>query len=262
MDFTLTGGSVLGKDHRRAGRNNQDAFGYREGPGYLAAVVTDGCGSSPHSEIGARVGVNLTLNGIALGGIGYPYPWEPIFWEHLRAYVAHGVLNLARGMDGNAVAEIIREHFLFTTVGCVITDEGSWFFSLGDGYVAINGKEYRLGPFPDNAPPYLAYNLSPEGLQLQERYHYRIIGRVPELESFALGTDGVWDLLAEGVPKEFHPAILTGDERTFRNPDHLRRRLALANRERTRLNRETGDLSITHGLLSDDTTLVLGRRMT
>jgi hypothetical protein len=47
----------------------------------------------------------------------------------------------------------------------------------------------------------------------------------------------------------------------FRNRDAIRRRLALANSERTMLDRTTGSLVVHRPLLSDDTTLVVIRRI-
>ncbi|MDO8622315.1 MAG: protein phosphatase 2C domain-containing protein, partial [bacterium] len=48
------------------------------------------------------------------------------------------------------------------------------------------------------------------------------------------------------------------DDRYFRNPDMVRRRLTLVNREAVRA--ENGMLARTPGLLPDDTTLVVIRR--
>jgi hypothetical protein len=50
------------------------------------------------------------------------------------------------------------------------------------------------------------------------------------------------------------------EDRYFRNPDALRRRLALINSEYTHLDREAGVLIREPGLLPDDTTLVAIRR--
>ena len=105
-------------------------------------------------------------------------------------------------------------------------------FTCGDGLVSVNGDPQAIGP--EEAPPYLGYALlGGEGV-------FTVRRRLPAsgLDSLALGTDGALDLL---------PRLdeLSRDERVFRNPDGLRRRLVLLGRQ---------------GLFADDATLVLLRR--
>lgn len=57
--FELASASVCGKDHQRVGRNNQDAVAVERGERHLVLVVSDGCGSSPGSEVGAQLGARL-----------------------------------------------------------------------------------------------------------------------------------------------------------------------------------------------------------
>ncbi|RKH40422.1 hypothetical protein D7X12_20835, partial [Corallococcus sicarius] len=57
LPFDVAVGSVQGREHARTGRNNQDAVCVREGEHGLVALVADGCGSQPCSELGAQLGV-------------------------------------------------------------------------------------------------------------------------------------------------------------------------------------------------------------
>ena len=59
LPFQLAFATVAGRMHHLSGRNNQDAYAWTQGPGGLIAVVCDGCGSGPHSEVGAQVGARL-----------------------------------------------------------------------------------------------------------------------------------------------------------------------------------------------------------
>jgi hypothetical protein len=75
--FELASASVCGRDHQRAGRNNQDGLAVERGARHLVLVVADGCGSSPGSEVGARLGARLLaaallrcLEGEPEGGVG------------------------------------------------------------------------------------------------------------------------------------------------------------------------------------------------
>src|SRR5687767_12676541 len=65
--FHLTTASVLGREHARLFRNNQDGVAARVEDGIAVAVVTDGCGSGTSSEVGARLGARFlaqTLPGL------------------------------------------------------------------------------------------------------------------------------------------------------------------------------------------------------
>src|SRR5688500_2517928 len=55
MDFVAAAGSIVGRDHVRVHKNNQDGFAIAGHGEILVAAVTDGCGSSKFSEVGARL---------------------------------------------------------------------------------------------------------------------------------------------------------------------------------------------------------------
>jgi hypothetical protein len=146
----------------------------------------------------------------------------------------------------------------------VVTAEHVLVFSAGDGVWALNGELHPLGPFPGNAPPYLAYGLLKPGagsLKLQA------LRPTAEVESLLLGTDGAAELGAlhtARVPERDEPvgplSQFWSEDRYFTNPDALRRRLSLLNREAVRADFATQRLVRVPGLLGDDTTLVVLRR--
>jgi len=96
--FQIAGGSVPGRRHRMAGRNNQDAFAWAARDGALVAVVSDGCGSGTHSEVGAQIGarlvvraaLRLTRAGLTGGDL----------LKRLRGQVLAGLRRLAMAMSG------------------------------------------------------------------------------------------------------------------------------------------------------------------
>ena len=92
--------------------------------------------------------------------------------------------------------EAISECLLFTVVGCAITGEHAAFFSLGDGMIIVNDRHMKIGPYPDNAPPYLAYGLLPECRgQADLRFTLHAHVSTEELDTFLIGSDGVNDLI-------------------------------------------------------------------
>jgi hypothetical protein len=267
--FEIAGGSVAGHAHVVAGRNNQDAFCWAapDGGG-LVAVVCDGCGSSPRSEVGAQVGARLVAR--AAARLLHADLAVADLLEQVRQDVLASLRLLAREMSVDAsppsgptsaagFSRTVADHFLFTIVGVLLTSRGATTFSLGDGLVVINGERTQLGPFADNQPPYLGYALLPGALdsgaseQLCFAVHRSMAAG--EVQSLVLGSDGAVELDAaaqrpiQGRDEAVGPlSQFWSDDRFFDNPDMVRRRLAVINR------------GPRGGLLSDDTTLVVIRR--
>jgi len=146
-----------------------------------------------------------------------------------------------------------------------MTPKKTYIFSLGDGMYVLNGEINELGPFHKNAPPYMMYALtgsslfdeSPELLKIQINEEIATC----DVQTLLLGTDGIMDLLNienECIPGQSNlvgPLNQFWDEdKFFRNPDMIRRRLAMINKETVAGNK------ITPGLLPDDTTCIVVRQ--
>jgi len=226
MMFETACGSVIGSAHLRAGRNGQDGWAIeRDAGGNVVIVVTDGCGSARHSEVGAKLGASLVAREILSRAT------SAIDWDAAATAVVKQLSTFAETLD-------VNDHLLFTVVGALITPVDTIVFHAGDGFFAINGATERIGPYRDNAPPYLAYALlgGPEP-------SFTIAQRVPtgEVESILIATDG-----AEPLVSTFEFSNFT---QVSRNPDAIRRRLFLLTRPGS-------------ALLDDDTTIALARRRT
>lgn len=268
-NWQFAGGSIQGRHHRTTGRNNQDALCWMCAGSNVVAVVCDGCGSGEHSEIGAQIGARLVTQILMHELSENPEEDVEAILEKARTAVLHRVLDLAQAMGEN-LTQTLCEYFLFTTVGVIMTQSQAVFFSLGDGLMFTNGEKISLGPFPNDAPPYLAYGLMktiltqdcPTTLQFQ----INRVSPVEELQSFLIGTDGVQDLMDVADKK------LPGKEQTigsidalwkqdrfFANPDFVRRHLAGVNRDFIGRDSVHFTRRIEHGLLPDDTTLIVGR---
>jgi hypothetical protein len=240
--FEIAGGSVTGRAHVAAGRNNQDAFCWLSTADGVVAVVCDGCSSGPHSEVGAQLGARLFVQAATR------FLSSSLDVAELLEQVGQDVLErlrvLAREMstDASSLSRTVTDHFLFTIVGVLITAGGATSFSLGDGLVVLNGERTELGPFPNNEPPYLGYALLPSApdRRASARVPFTIHRSMPtsDVQSLVLGTDGAIELETQ----------FWKDDRFFKNPDMIRRRLTVLSR------------SARGGLLSDDTTLVVIRQ--
>lgn len=284
-NFEVAGGSVTGTDHVKVGKNNHDAFYWDSNQHVFAAVVCDGCSGGKHSEVGAWIGSQLIVETILRNAERSPRITCQVqeddvvelqkslqFLEQVRQDVLAQMRVLIKAM-GKSVSQIVEDYFMFTTVGVIFTKWDVWFFSLGDGIIFVNGEGMQIGPFPDDAPPYLGYGLGgfivdPRLLNFQI---HRMI-KIENVESLLIGTDGVVDLDNSAERKMPGKEKLVGslsqfwqEDVYFKNPYATRNRLFLINRDVVKYERDAHS-NITNvaknpGLLPDDTTLVVMRRV-
>ncbi|NQU25222.1 MAG: protein phosphatase 2C domain-containing protein [Candidatus Nealsonbacteria bacterium] len=268
-------GTVVGRDHLKCGkvlvgRNNQDAVVVRQSDRALVGVVCDGCGGEEHSEFGARLGANLVSQSV-LRNAGIADPIEDVL-DRVHGDVLAELRILVRHF-GDDPAVVIRNHFLFTIVGVLVRPGTLHLFALGDGTWAVaNNLENRtrsvhsLGPFPDNAPPYLGYAI--DGSRSPNVDSFRLIRTIHntgEPHAVLIGSDGAADLadaadrVIPGTRELVGPiSDFWQDDRYFRNPQMINRKLRRLNTDTQRV--VHGKIHPFHGLLHDDTTLLVVRR--
>lgn len=275
MNYVLAGGGTIGRDHRVAFRNYQDAYTIHRYDFCTVAIVTDGCSSgsrpdSSHNEVGARLGAGFLVQAIArevaqrrnLIDVPSDLDWEKIAKE-TQAEIAHIVVALGIDEDHKA-RHHIQDLFLFTIAGVVLTDLHAYFFSFGDGIIIVNGVIYEDNSY-NNQPPYLGYRLMQNNVDIfpEEDLQFKVLNQLPLafLDDFLIGCDGVKDLLRvydrklPGLDREVGLIEqFWEDDRYFNgNPDLISRQLRLIGRDWPRVHPEPG-------LLPDDTTIVVGRR--
>jgi len=266
--FQVSGGSTIGTDHLRLKKNNQDAFLWKIEEDILIAVVADGCGGQPHSEVGSKIISRLLVSKVLNIFSAHPsWTHEKILEQSREEVLLH--LNILGSHLGGPFHDTVLEFFLSTLVGAILTREVTSIFSLGDGYYALNGQVVSLGPLPENAPPYLAYGLlSAFGGSKDIRFKIQRTVPTEEVRSILLGTDGVEYILKHET--SFYPgkrdpigplSQFWENDEFFNNPDQVRRTLALMNKEGTQIDWENRRVDKYQPLLSDDTTLVVIRRI-
>ncbi len=264
-NFEIAAGSVLGRDHALAGRNNQDAWHVWRAPEGILAVVCDGCGSGRWSETGAQVGSRLVVEALRGRLPSLSQEGPEALLEAVRLDVLGQLRGLATALGGST--EAIGQHLLFTILGAMVTPTLSVVFALGDGVTAVNGEIDTLA-CADNAPPYLAYALNESAAPLPNlRFDLRHVLSTSSLSSLLIGTDGTLDLLSAadrrlpGREQAVGPLHrLWEDASLFANPAALTRRLHLMNQSVQHIDWKGGRVEREPGLLRDDTTLVVVRR--
>ena len=269
--FELATGSVLGRNHILAEKNNQDALHYFSLPALTIAIVCDGCGSSKHSEIGAKIGSRLITESISRHANDFNQSNKiALALESVRQDVLSQIRTLSIAMGDNFNQTII-DYFLFTAIGVIITPKLTTTFYLGDGLTIINGVLSTFGPFPNNEPPYLGYGLlNSSKVTLRSeliQFQINLLTTTADVQSILIGTDGLNDLIRVEQQKLPGTEELVGpisqfweNDKFFKNPDMVRRRLSVINR--TFLKPDWTNLSLIkeNGLLPDDTTLIIIRR--
>ena len=264
--FALAAGTISGRDHVQTGRNNQDALHIGARDGISALVVCDGCGSGEHSEVGAWLGARWTVELLlqkSLNDVTVSATPEALL-ESVRLGLLRRIRGLARSVCGARPA--ITTDALFTIVGALITPSLTLLFSLGDGLLVLNGETLRIGPFPGNEPPYVAYGLT-HGADRAPKFVLHHCVESSRVNSLLIGTDGVgdWcDIEATPLPGRTELAgplsQFWEDERYFANADAIRRKLALVNRPATLPDWNSRTVRRVPALLRDDTTLIVARR--
>jgi hypothetical protein len=246
--ISIAGGGVTGRAHLRAGRGSQDAMAWRAGD-VAIAVVCDGCSGGARSEVGAAIGARLWVAALAEridagSDLDGDAPWDAA-----RDAVVARLGELARAMGGE-LARTVRDHFLFTSVIAVWNGRQVAVRAIGDGVIAIDGHVRALGPFEDNAPPYLGHALVGD----PPVWSARIVRASDSVDRVLIATDGAATAAIDDL------AALARDERWFKNPDALRRHLAIVNREDLVWDAERGAVARVGAPLDDDATIVVLRK--
>lgn len=266
--FEVAGGSVRGTRHRHGDGNAQDAFHWEARGSLTVALVTDGCSSGRHSEVGAKLGARLLAEAFFAEATGA----EPGggdgagLLRRVQARLFGLVLGVIGAMNGRS-QETLSDWFLFAATVAFCTPERVLVACFGDGVAALNG-EVRVVGSEDNRPRYPLYGVvdAPEPAIACPG---ELLWDVPAAEAHALllGTDGVAELLAAAARTLPGTVETVGgleqfwsDDRYFRNPDAVRRRLARINRDHQRIDWEARSVHREPGLLPDDTTLLVLRR--
>lgn len=265
--FQMAAGSIPGTDHTKPGQplnlNNHDAFVCRSNNGSIIGIVCDGCGSSKHSEVGAKIGARLLMQAFDKYKNRLD---DAAVWRRIEFDLISQISTLTNAMSdplgSDSYSSIIKEYFLFTIVGFVMTPNRTHLFHIGDGTIFVNGND--IGPPHEFAPPYISYQLTGSSLHddASDLLHFKITPiSTPEINTLLVGTDGVADLVEHCEDHLPNKAEKVGplsqfwtEDKFFRNNDAVRRRLALINKEIVR------DGTIFYGPLRDDTTLISLRR--
>lgn len=257
ISATASAAVVIGARHLRAARNGQDAAaawmgrlrsdGATHGDALASAavdggdaavvVVCDGCGGAASSEVGARLGAQLVVRSLVAQLHAGARPGDETTWAAVRRDVARALARIVDELPGDRETAI-HDQFLFTIVAAAVAAGEAAVWALGDGAYWLGGDTHVLGPFADNQPPYLAYDLlgepSPAHLEVAPA----------ACKAIVIATDGAIEL-----PMGLAPL---SSRRFAEHPDALRRHLAVLARVGERIDWTERCVVRTPALLQDD----------
>ena len=271
-EFETATGSIVGQYHLRIGLNNQDNYIVIEHPDHIMAVVCDGCGSGATSEVGATLGSSIVaweLSASGLHKLGDDMEKIELCLERVRRFIVDRITAIAF-KAGLPFVNVIADCFLFTIVAAVIGKNHTYIISFGDGFYSLNEEVKEIGPFENNAPPYIAYGAVEEHVKGADSMKFVVNEVIPtaDLQSLLIGTDGLGDLIEaeeKNLPGKKESVGPLGQFWTkdlyFSNPAAVCRRLSLINRAVTKIDRKNVRLIQEHGYLKDDTTLIAIRKV-
>lgn len=266
--FIAIAGTVIGTEHKRTGRNNQDGYFIATNDYTLAAAVSDGCSSSASSEVGAKL-LSRFVAEEALKLMKYECV---IQGSEIIGRLEERTIEYARkilSLHQNPVSAL-DEMFLATIVGVIMNDYFTTIFALGDGAFSVNGELEIIDE--NNTPNYLAYKVFPGNYEVDEsRIKFRVRKEIftDEVRSVIIATDGA----AELSEKADWTVSILGKEETvkginqfekngkyLKNPSLLQKRLNQLNMEKITVDWESREMRKIGGILSDDTTIILIKR--
>ena len=223
--------AVTGARHLRAARNGQDAAAAWVGEVGAAVAVCDGCSAGAGSELGARLGAALVVRALADRLAAGAAADDPQLWDAVRAEIAGARAALLAPQPDAARRDAVR----FKIEAAAATRDAAAVWALGDGAYAVDGAPRALGPFPDNAPPYLAYDLegAPRAALLEPLRGARAI---------VVASDG---LAPDALPAFAQPRFVA-------HADALRRELAVRARAGERIAWDERRVVHTPAALQDD----------
>jgi len=208
--ISFSHGQIIGRDHIQRQVNCQDGLaiveGSVDGEDFVIGVVTDGCGSGKHSEVGAKIFAQYIAE----------IPSDPEYIDFLRHssdtwnLVSHWIYRntVAQMRDRFPILSLesrVQDYLLFTIVGFILIKGTIYWFKKGDGRVIYkdpDGEIYDRDPEDyGNTPPYIGYELVDKSLLNMDFQSGFKIGQetLSQGSKFMISTDGLEDEFIDKV---------------------------------------------------------------
>jgi len=226
--------AVAGARHLRTGRNGQDAAAAWASGEAGAVVVCDGCSAGAASEVGAKLAARIALAAIVQSLMSNVAPAD--LWDIVRGRLLVTLQHLVMQLPEAERDRAVEDQFLFTIVAGARRGDEVAVWAVGDGGYQIGERGRVLGPFADNQPPYLGYEL----LGARVADHRELA--TADGGALVVGSDGACEL---GLARFAQPRFVD-------QPDALRRELARCARTSERIDWDARRVERVPAALQDD----------
>lgn len=262
--FEYAYGSTIGHSHYKSRGNNQDNYYLIQRPELTIGVVCDGCGSSAFSEMGSRMGswmVAKRLEEVSIHTVDVEN--IPTCLSYAHSLVVKDLMDIATRLGINLV-DAVSHSLLFTIVAMIVGEKNTIVASIGDGFYAVNGEVKEIGPFENNAPPFIGYELVKDIVSIDGSNKFVInkIIETSQVNNIMIATDGL-SYVDNNKDKRLINGDIMGeisqfweDDNYFRDDCYMDKRLQVMNE--TSVKPYTN--IINGGFLYDDTTIISLRR--
>lgn len=261
--FQFAAGTTAGSKHRRGPlESNQDSFLVHSSEDLLTLSVSDGCGSTPNSDVASRLQCSWftqLCHSYAASGITF----DDSAWAKMADEIAERIRINAQWQH-LPLAKAVQNTWTATILGMVVTPEFTHFVAFGDGCFIINGERIRINAANEanNQPAYPGYLVAPSTIPA-ELLKFSVFTRpTNEIMHAVVATDGLDYLIQSegktipGTDREIPPVSYLWDGDLFAKPKAVTNWLNLVARD----HRKTEPFPITGGRLADDLAFGVIRR--
>jgi len=193
--------SVAGRSHDRTGAPCQDASRYFDSPNIAIAVVADGAGSRPHSQLGAQIAADTALQWLQCLSVADILGCD----EHHVTRVIHDAVR-SQVVEAAHEAGHAPDDYACTLGFVIACDKRFIAANLGDGLIfGVANQQIDLLTTQDRGEfANVTWFLTSPGSQA--RWSIRS-GDAEAYSGFVLCTDGVGDTLWHRATGRFAPAL-------------------------------------------------------
>lgn len=173
----INGFSLMGANHQKQGKNNQDAYQIGTWNNSYILVVADGVGDQPYSHIGSHLTARQPIREY--------YICNTYDLDYVESHIINMMYHVAPYFF-----DPIHSFLLSTLLVAVIHPlDDTFIYGIGDGFYSINDTLYKLDN--GNTPESLSYNLlgNPSSLKIHK------VVPTKDVTSVSIATDGLrfWD---------------------------------------------------------------------
>ena len=195
-EFAYIAASVRGSSHEEENQPNQDAYLVTRIDRGFIMCVSDGCGSLPLSHICSRALVKLATE-VLINHLSRRRLFSQHFSEGDLVTISDSIrarLKIDAQQHISAthlLGDVLQDMYAATLICAVVLEGMTYILRCGDGSVYVNGVDYTIPEYEDNAPPFLVYG----HFQMLRRanYNLQLHCQIPtkDLRHLLIASDGV-----------------------------------------------------------------------